>query len=188
MKKSLGAKNIVYPTPVFLVGTYDKNGKPNIMTVAWGGLCCSKPPCVAISIREATYTYGCIVENQAFTVNIPSEDLAKQADYAGTVSGPNVNKFEESGLTAVKSEFVNAPYVEECPLVLECKVIHKLDLGLHTQFVGEIMDVKADNNVVDEFGVTDIEKVRPMLYAPGNQAYYKIGDCLGKAFSIGKDD
>ncbi len=188
MKQSLGPKNVVYPTPVFLVGTYDKNANPHVMTVAWGGICCSQPPCVAISIREETYTYECIQKNQAFTVNIPSEDLVKEVDFSGMASGPNVNKYEESGLTAVKSELVNAPYFDQCPMVLECKVIHILKIGLHTQFVGEIMDVKAENDVVNEFGVTDIEKVRPLLYAPGNQAYYKIGDCLGKAFSIGKQD
>ncbi len=89
MKKSIGAKTIVYTTPVFIIGTYDKDGKPNAMNVAWGGISCSTPPCVSISIREATYTHGNIMNKKAFTVNIPSEDYVKEADYFGIVSGRN---------------------------------------------------------------------------------------------------
>lgn len=186
MKKSIGAQTLVYPTPVFLIGVYDENEKPNIMTVAWGGICNSKPPSIAISLREATYTHGCIVRNQAFTVNVPSVDQVKEADYAGMISGRSVNKFEELGFTPIKSQVINAPYIEEVPLVLECKVVHTFKLGLHTQFVGEIVDVKAEADVLDSQGTPDIEKVRPFCYAPGNQAYYKITECLGQAFSIGR--
>ena len=83
MKKSLGAKTILYPTPVFIVGTYDKEGKPNVMTAAWGGIACSVPPCVAVSLRKPTYSYGSIVEQKAFTISLPSEDYVKEADYFG---------------------------------------------------------------------------------------------------------
>ncbi len=104
MKKSLGARSLVFPTPVWVVGTYDKKGKPNIMTVAWGGMCCSKPPCVAVSLRKATYSYANMVEREAFTVNVPSERFLKEADYAGIASGRETDKFEDTGLTPVKSE------------------------------------------------------------------------------------
>jgi flavin reductase (DIM6/NTAB) family NADH-FMN oxidoreductase RutF len=87
MKKSLGAKTLVYPTPVFVVGTYDAAGKPNVMTASWGGICCSAPPCVAVSLRKATHTYGNIVRNQAFTISIPSQTHLAPADYFGLVSG-----------------------------------------------------------------------------------------------------
>ena len=92
MKISLGARTLVYPTPVFCVGTYDAEGKPNAMAVAWGGVCCSKPPCVAISLRKATYTYGSLVESKAFTVSVPSRDHVVAADYFGmsTSSRPPV--------------------------------------------------------------------------------------------------
>ncbi len=109
MKKSLGAKTLVYPTPVFVIGTYDSSGKPNVMTASWGGICCSQPPCVAVSLRKATYSYGNIVARKAFTVSIPSEDQVKQADYIGLVSGRNVDKFAEAKLTAVRSQLVDAP-------------------------------------------------------------------------------
>ncbi|NUO07557.1 MAG: flavin reductase family protein [Candidatus Brocadia sp.] len=186
MKKSLGAKTIVYPTPVFIVGTYDKSGKPNAMNVAWGGLCCSSPPCVAISVRKATYTYGNIVERKAFTINIPSEAYVKEADYFGVASGAKADKFSVTKLTPVKSDLVDAPYIREFPLILECKLTHTLEIGLHTQFIGEIMDVKAEESMFGDSGTIDIEKLRPFLYAPEVRAYYGIGKCLGKAFSIGK--
>ena len=135
MKKSLGPKTLLYPIPVWVVGTYDQEEKPNVMTIAWGGICCSKPPCVAISLRKATYSYGNILERKAFTVNIPSEAHAIEADYIGLVSGRNEDKFTATGLTPVKSEIVDAPYLKEFSLILECKVIHVLEIGLHTQFV-----------------------------------------------------
>jgi flavin reductase (DIM6/NTAB) family NADH-FMN oxidoreductase RutF len=186
MKKSIGAKTIVYPTPVFVVGTYDRDGKPNVMTAAWGGICCSLPPCVAIALREATYTYGNLMEQKAFTISLPPESHIKQADYFGMVSGKKVDKFAVSGLTPVKSDLVNAPYVKEFPFVLECQVIHHYKIGLHTQFIGEILDIKVDEEVLGEKG-TDITKIKPVLWAPDNAGYYGIGQFLGKAFSLGKD-
>ncbi len=186
MKKSLGPRTIVYPTPVFVVGTYDREGKPNLMAASWGGICCSQPPCVAISLRKATYSYGNIVESKAFTINIPSEDLLKEADYTGSTSGRDTNKFQDLGLTSVKSELVNAPYVEEFPFILECRLLHTFELGLHTQFVGEILDVKTEESITSEDGIPDLSKLRPIFYDPGTQAYYSTGRFLGKAYSIGK--
>lgn len=186
MKKSFGPKTLVYPTPVWVVGTYDKGGKPNVMTIAWGGICCSMPPCIAISIRKATHSYSNIVEQKAFTINVPSEAHAKDADYFGLVSGRDVDKFSATGLTPIKSDLVDAPYLKEFPLVLECKVIHTFEIGLHTQFIGEILDVKADESVLGEKGLPDIEKVRPIVFSPERRTYHKVGDYLGDAFSIGK--
>jgi len=187
MKKSIGPKSIVYPTPVFVVGTYDQSGNPNVMTAAWGGICCSLPPCVAISLRKATYTYGNIVERKAFTISIPPETYVKEADYFGIVSGRKENKFLRSGLTPVKSEVVDAPYVQEFPFVLECRLLHTLEIGLHTQFVGEIMDIKIDEDVIGEKGLPDIQKIKPIIFAPDIRTYHGVGNYLGKAFSIGKE-
>ena len=187
MKKSLGAKTIAYPTPVFIVGTYDSAGKPNVMCASWAGICCSRPPCMAVSLREATYTYGNVVAQKAFTISLPSENHVKEADYFGMVSGRDEDKFAKTGLTPVKSDLVNAPYIEEFPLVIECKLLHTINLGLHTQFVGEIMDVKVDEAVLGEDGLPDLEKLRPILFAPENRAYYGIGGYCGKAFSIGRE-
>lgn len=187
MKRSIGARTFVLPTPVWVVGTYDKRGKPNVMTAAWGGICCSKPPCVSISLRKATYTYGNIMERKAFTVNVPSETYAKEADYFGMVSGKNVDKFATARLTPLKSERVDAPYIKEFPLVLECKVIYINEIGLHTQFIGEIMDVKAEETVLGEKGLPDVEKVKPLIYGPEIRTYYGVGEYIGQAYTIGRE-
>jgi len=186
MKKSLGPRTIIYPTPALVVGTYDRKGKANVMTVAWAGICCSAPVCVAVSLRKATYSFGNIVERNAFTVNVPSERYVRDVDYFGIVSGKRKDKFAETGLTPVKSSVVDAPYIEEFPLILECRLVHTFELGLHTQFVGEVLDVKADEAILSPDGEPDVEKVRPILYAPERGSYYGIGTNLGKAFSIGK--
>lgn len=187
MKKSLGAKTLIYPTPVWVIGTYDKTGKANAMTIAWGGVCSSKPPCVAVSIRGATYTHGNIMERKAFTVNVPSASQVKTADYFGVTSGRNVDKFSTTELTAVKGDKVDAPYIEEFPLILECKLLSAAEIGIHTHFIGEIMDVKAEDSVIGENGLPDMLKVRPILYGPEIQSYYGVGTYLGRAFTIGKE-
>ena len=187
MKKSLGVKTLACPTPLWIVGTYDSEGKPNVMTIAWGGICCSKPQSVNISLRKATYSYRNIIDRKAFTINIPSEIYAKEADYLGIATGSKTNKFADTGLTPVKSDLVDAPYVKEFPLILECKMTHNTEIGTHTLFVGEIVDVKADESVLGDEGLPDINKVLPVLFAPEVRTYHGIGKTLGKAFSIGKE-
>ena len=185
MKKSIGAKTIVYPTPVFIVGTYDKSGIPDAMAAAWGGISCSRPPCVSISLQKQRYTLENITERKAFTINIPSEHYVNEADYFGIVSGRDSDKFSESGLTPVKSEIVDAPFIEEFPLILECKLVHEVDLGMHIQVTGEIMDVKVDDNAVDSNGIPDITKIKPFIFDPAAIAYYGVGKKIGKAFNVG---
>ncbi len=188
MKKSLGAQTLVYPTPVFVVGSYSPDGRPNAMTAAWGGICCSAPPCVAVSIRKARQTYANILEQKAFTVNIPSERYVREADYFGIVSGKRTDKIKAAGLTTTKSELVNAPIIAEFPLVLECRLLHTFELGAHTQFVGEILDVKAEEAMLGKGGGPDIEKVKPLLYAPDDSmGYYAVGKFVARAFSAGRE-
>ncbi|MFZ5811344.1 MAG: flavin reductase family protein [Thermodesulfobacteriota bacterium] len=186
MKVSLGAETLAAPTPAWLVGTYDAAGRPNIMTIAWGGICCSKPPCLAVSLRAATYSHAAIMARRAFTVSIPSASQVAVTDHAGMVSGKNEDKFAALGLTPVKSDLVDAPYVAECPLVVECAVVHVHELGLHTQFVGEIKDVKADPAILDEKGRIDANKAQFFAFIPGARRYVALGRDIGAAFSIGK--
>ena len=186
MKRSVGAKTILYPTPVLIVGTYDEAGEPNGMAAAWGGICCSKPPCIYVSLRKATYSYGNIVARKAFTVSVPSQAHAVEADYFGIVSGRDGSKFAVTGLTPVRSELVDAPYVAEFPLVLECRLLHTLEIGLHTEFVGEVLDVKADESVLDAKGAPDIARIQPLIFAPGNRTYYGVGELVAQAFSVGR--
>jgi flavin reductase (DIM6/NTAB) family NADH-FMN oxidoreductase RutF len=166
------------------VGTYDPEGRPNVMTAAWVGICCSRPPCVAVSLRKATYSYGNIVARQAFTINVPSEQHVKTADYLGLASGRKVDKFAKVGLTAVASDLVDAPCVKEFPVVLECKLLHTIEIGLHTQFIGEILDVKIEEAVLGPEGSPDVEKLGLFVLLDG---YRGIGKYLGKSFSIGKE-
>ncbi len=188
MKKSLGPRAIIQPNPVLIVGSYDKHSRANIMAAAWGGICCSKPPCATISLRKATYSYTCIQHNRAYTINIPSGTHLKAADYAGIYSGRDENKFDALGLTPVKGEFVQAPYVKEFPLVLECEVLDVIEIGLHTQFIGEIKDIKADEAVLAENGLPDITKVNPFIYDSAGKRYYELGKFLGKAYSVGRKE
>jgi len=187
MKKSLGAKTLIYPTPVLVIGTYDDEGKPNAMTAAWGGICCSSPPCVAISLRKATYTYGNLISKNAFTVNIPSENYIKEADYVGMASGKKEDKFAMTGLTPIKSDLVDAPYIKEFPINLECKIIHIIELGLHTQFIGEVLDTKIDDNIAEEGNQPIIEQIKPLVYGVDSRTYYGIGKQIAEAFSIGRE-
>jgi flavin reductase (DIM6/NTAB) family NADH-FMN oxidoreductase RutF len=185
MKRSLGATTLVGATPVWVIGTFDREGAPNIMTAAWVGVCCSDPPCVGVSLRKATYSYGNIVDRKAFTVNIPSAEYAAEADYAGIASGSNADKWQATGLTPKPSDLVDAPYVAEFPLVLECRLLHTVGLGLHTRFIGEVLDVKAELSVLTDDGSLDIGRLDPFFYIPGKRVYHRIGSYLAKAHSIG---
>ncbi len=186
MKISLGKKTLLYPAPVCVVGTYDRKGVPNVMTAAWAGICCSSPPCIAVSLRKATYTYENIMERKAFTVSLPSEDYVQQADYFGMISGRDEDKFARTGLTPVKGELVDAPFVMEFPLALECSLINSIEIGLHTEFIGEILDVKASESCLGPDGIPDIEKIRPLLFSPEGRKYHGVGKFLGNAFQAGR--
>jgi flavin reductase (DIM6/NTAB) family NADH-FMN oxidoreductase RutF len=157
------------------------------MTASWAGICCSSPPAVSVSLRKATYTYQSIIDSKAFTVNIPSKNHVKEVDYIGIASGKDTDKFQMAGLTPVRSEKVHAPYVSEFPLVIECNLMHHHEIGLHTQFVGEIVNVMADTDAISEDGKADMGKIQPFLFSATNRTYYSIGQFIGKAFKIGKD-
>lgn len=193
MKESLGPRTLGFPTPVFIVGSYDDEGKPNIMNAAAAGMCCFVPPCIYVSLREATYTYHNIMKRKAFTVSIPPEKYVVEADYFGLASGKKVDKFEVSGLTPVKSELVDAPYVNEFPVVLECKLKETVDLGSHTMFIGEVLDLKADGEVLicitsksgKKLSRIDPKKFLPIIFDMSTRNYYKPGEKIGDGFSDG---
>lgn len=187
MKESLGSRIVAFPAPAWAIGSYNGEGSPNIMTAAWAGICCSKPFSLAVCIRPATSTYDNIVARQAFTVSIPSEDFVREIDYIGLVTGKKTDKFADTGLTAVRGEHVDAPYVDEFPLVYECRVTHQLEIGLHTLFVGEVADVKAEAAVLNEKGAPDMAEVRPVIFGPDCRTYHGLGEQLGRAFSMGKE-
>ena len=186
MKISLGPKTLAQPAPLWVIGSYDENGRPCVMAAAWGGICCSKPPCVTVSLREERHSYAAILQRKAFTVNVPSTRFAAQADFFGMVSGRDTDKFAATGLTPVRSEVVDAPYISEFPLVLECSLVRTVPLGMHVQFIGEILDVKAEEDVLDDKGYPDAAKVQPLIFTPVTRAYHTVGEYVGQAFEIGR--
>ena len=187
MKKSIGIQTSFYPAPIFIVGTYNIDMQPNVMTAALGGLVSGKPAAIGVCLRKATLTHESIIRNKVFTVSIPSEDYVKEIDYIGITSGRNNNKFLDTGLTPIKGTHVDAPYIDEFPINLECKLIETIDLGFHTQFIGEIVDVKVNEELLNEKEMPNIEKMRPISFLGSDRCYYGLGNNLGTAFSIGKD-
>ncbi|MDR2109205.1 MAG: flavin reductase family protein [Coriobacteriales bacterium] len=186
MKKSLGAESIIFPNPVLVVGTYDITGKANAVTLAWGGIACSNPPAVSIAVRPSRHSHEALVRTKAFTVNLPSVEQAAYADYFGIVSGRDVDKFRATGLTPVRGERVDAPYIEEFPYNLECKVTHSLELGTHTLFIGEVVDVKIDQTYVDENGKASWEAARLLSFDSRGRLYRAPGEVVADAYSVGR--
>jgi flavin reductase (DIM6/NTAB) family NADH-FMN oxidoreductase RutF len=185
-KRSIGPQTALGVHPVLVVGSYDDAGRPNAMVVAWGGICSSAPPSVAVSVRHAPHTHAGIAARKAFTVSVPSEAHLAEADLFGIASGRDLDKFEATGLTPVRAEHVDAPYVGEFPLVLECRLIATVELGSHTQFVGEIVDVKVNEDCFGENGRPDLDRIRPFLYDGFGSGYHAAGPRVGDAFSAGR--
>ena len=186
MKRSFGARAVAYLLPVFVVGTYDHKGKPDAMVAAWGGICSSDPPSIAISIRPSRYTYRNLMEKMAFTISIPSVKYTAEADFFGITSGMDTDKFAITGLTPQLAEFVDAPSVAEFPIVLECRVTKHIKIGAHTQFIGEILDVKIDEAMLDPDGRPDIARLQLIGFDVFRSEYYTTGSVAGKAFSAGR--
>jgi flavin reductase (DIM6/NTAB) family NADH-FMN oxidoreductase RutF len=196
MMKELNSKYLSYPQGIFVVCSYDKQRKPNLMTVTLGGMCSHKPPSFFVSIRPACYSYQNIQERRAFTVNVPSSDYLREVDYVGLVSGSKTDKFSVCGLTAVESESVDAPYIEEFPTHAECKLSKTVDLGTHTMFIGEIVCIRGKESVLTDISlyapnakdVPDMVKAKGIVYAAtGDHRYYcSLGEPLEKSYTIGR--
>jgi len=186
MKKLIGTGPVLSPLPLLVIGTYDNEERANVMTAAWGGICCSTPPCVAFSVRETRYTYENLLQTEEFTINIPSSSFVNEADYFGIVSGRNTDKPTTCGLTVKPAPDVHAPMIEEFPLVLECRMIKTVPLGSHLQVIGEIAGILADEDILDENGEPVPGLMDPILYDPRGKKYYRIGEEIGEAFTSGK--
>lgn len=186
MKRRLGPSDRLYPMPCVLVcsGTIDA---ADACTVAWIGVCCGSPPQVAMGLRKSRRTLELIRESGTFTVNTPRAEDAAYADYFGTVSGHDRDKFAQSGWTLEPSTLVQAPMIAECPYVLECRVVHELDVGTHVLIVGEVVESHAEPDVLDESGEkVDIVKLDPLVYIAGTREYRRLGTKIADAYRIGK--
>lgn len=166
----------LFPVPTVLVTVQSEDGTPNIITIAWTGIIASNPPTVYISVQPVRYSHPILKESREFVINIPSEDLLEKADYCGKVSGKNVNKFKETGLNPVSASIVKAPLIKEAPVNLECKVKEVLNLGSHDAFIAEIVAVHYNEEVLDEGGNPDLDKIKPYSYSL--REYRSIGDKL----------
>ena len=175
---NLGAKPLMYPQPVLIIGTYDEKGVPNAMNAAWGITTDFKE--ITISLSEHKTTENLRLK-KAFTVSLATEDQVVACDYVGIESGSKVpDKFSKAGFHAFKSEFVDAPLIEELPVALECKV-KSFENGI---LIGEIVNVNADESVVVD-GAVDIRKLKPISFDPFGNAYYGVGEKVGNAFKDG---
>lgn len=181
MRKNFGAKPILYPQPVFIIGSYDENGTPDAMNAAWGGISESNELSMCLSAGHKTVKN--ILKRKAFTVSMATADTVVPCDYVGLVSGNNVeDKLEKAGFHAVRSEFVDAPLIEELPMAVECRLISYDPESC--RMVGEIVNVCAEERVLTD-GKIDPMKLRPITYDGMNHAYYVLGEKVGNAFSDG---
>lgn len=169
--------NILYPVPAALVSCCDKDGRPNLITIAWTGTVCSDPPMVSISVRRSRYSHRLIKETGDFVINLTTEDLAAVTDTCGVRSGKDVDKFKEYGLTPFDSRTVKAPGVLESPVNIECRVVQTLELGSHDMFLAEVTCVQADERYMDQNGKLHLEKAGLIAYSHG--AYFALGRQLG---------
>lgn len=184
MKKELGIHPYLFPMPVLMIATYGENDNIDVMNMAWGGICASNM--VALNIDEDHKTAKNIKERGAFTISIADVDHIEEADFFGIATGNKmVDKFERSGLHAVKSDKVDAPVVEEFPVTLECKVAELQHTNYGFRVVGEIVNVLADEKVLDEKGKIDPTKLNAFVFDQFQNGYYKIGEKVGQAWSTG---
>ena len=182
MRKNFGMKPWCYPQPVFILAAYDKDGVPNCMNVAWGGIHYDDQIAMCISANHKTTEN--ILETKAFTVSMADVDHLEACDYVGVVSGTKVaDKFKNAGFTDEKSEFVNAPIIKELAMTLECKLISYDPETCN--LIGEIVNVSADERVLDENGKIDPAKLHPITFDPVHNHYLEIGKKVGNAFKDG---
>lgn len=181
MRKNFGSKPILYPQHVFIIGSYDENGTPDAMNAAWGGI--SEANEISMCLSAGHKTVKNILKRKAFTVSMATADTVVPCDYLGLVSGNDVsNKLEKAGFHTVKSEFVDAPIIEELPMTVECKLISYDPESC--RMVGEIVNVCADESVLTD-GNIDPMKLRPITFDGMNRAYYVLGEKVGDAFKDG---
>lgn len=179
------AGNMLYPLPAVLVSCKSKEGKNNIITVAWTGTICTNPAMVYISIRPERYSYDIIKDTKEFVINLGTEKLVKAVDYCGVKSGRDVDKFKEMKLTASSGNYVKAPIIVESPVNIECEVTEIKPLGSHHMFIAKVLGVHVSSAYLNEKGKFELDKAKPIVYSHGE--YLGLGELLGSfGYSIRK--
>ncbi len=169
--------NMLYPLPAVMVSVSGKDGKNNILTIAWAGTVCSDPPMVSISVRPERYSYHMLKETGEFVINLTTKELAFATDYCGVKSGRDVDKFRKLHLTPLPAKVVQAPLIAESPVNIECQVTEVKPLGTHDMFLAKVAAVHVDETYMDEKNKFHLEEAEPIVYSHG--AYYTIGNLLG---------
>lgn len=170
---------MIYPLPAVMVSLGRDESEYNILTVSWTGTICTDPALCYISVRPGRHSYPILKKNMEFVINLTTEKLARAADWCGVRSGKEYNKFREMNLTPVKAQIVEAPYIEEAPLCIECRVREVIPLGTHDMFIAEVVNILADKQYIDpETGSFDMKKAGLIAYSHGK--YYRLGEMIGK--------
>ncbi len=169
--------NMLYPLPVVMVSMADRNGKNNIITIAWAGTVCTNPPMVSISVRPERYSHHILKETGEFVINLTTRSLAFATDFCGVKSGRDTDKFKALGLTPVAASEIKAPMIKESPVNLECRVCEVLPLGSHDMFLAEVAAVHVEESYMDENRKFHLEQAEPIVYSHG--AYLLCGEQLG---------
>lgn len=182
MRKNFGAKPYTYPQPVLIIASYDENGTPDAMNAAWGGI--SDDTQISMCLSAGHKTVKNILKRKAFTVSMADAAHVAACDYVGIVSANAVpDKLEKAGFHTTRSEFVDAPLIDELPMALECRLVSYDEESC--RMVGEIVNVSAEESVLDENGKIDPGKLQPITFDPANNAYLKLGEKVGNAFRDG---
>lgn len=184
-KIQLGPKTLIYPMPVLLIGA-NVDDKPNFMAAAWCGIVNSDPPMISVGIQPRRYTHKGIRQNLTFSVNVPSVDLVKETDYCGVTSGAKVDKVKVCQFNVFYGKLGNAPLIEQCPVNLECKVMHVLDLGSHSLVIGRIEETHISESCLTN-GKPDVDKIKPLIYTTETRQYHTIGEVVSTAHSVGRE-
>ena len=184
MKKDFGVKPYLFPMPTYMIGTYNEDGSVDAMMMAWGGICAENM--VALNLEEDHKTVANLKARGAFTLAVPGRDTLVESDYMGIASGNKFpDKFARTGLHAHKSSRVDAPIIEEYPLTLECRVVEMQEQPYGLRVLGEILNVQADERVLDDKGAIDCGKLDAFLFDQMRNDYYAVGQVIGKAWNVG---
>jgi flavin reductase (DIM6/NTAB) family NADH-FMN oxidoreductase RutF len=167
----------LFPCPVVLVTCVDSKREPNIITLAWAGTVCSEPPTIALGIRPIRYSHKLIKSTKEFVVNIPTSKILKETDFCGVTSGRELDKFSKTKLTQEPADKVKPPLIRECPVNIECKLKDRIPLGTHDLFLGEILQVHVDQQILDEKGNIDFTKADPFTY--NQDEYWGLNKKIG---------
>lgn len=188
MKISLKPRTIMYPAPAVVASAYDEDGNPDCCTLAFAAMCSHHPPAVMIAINSTLKrkTLADILKTNEFCIGFPSCEHMDETDYFGIESGYRQNKLEKVNFSYRDAEIVNAPIIEEFKVSVECRVMHIVEVGSHTQVTGEIVNVQADESVVDDKGKIIFENLNPLAYDDVTHSYFRMGDKISDAFEPGR--